>query len=429
MNNGTSQGFTTLSEEWQVEELPVQGKVPEWLSGRLLRTGPAQFEVGDQRYNHWFDGLAMLHRFGFDGGRVSYCNRFLHSRTFRDNRAASAIRHGEFATEPRRALWRRIRDTMTSPDFSDNANVAVAPLGGHVAALTETPTPIAFDPETLATLGPLDYGGDIPTMVTTAHPRFDFSRRETLNITTNFARHSHYHIYKMPAGSLARELITSVEVKRPGYMHSFAVTPRYVILLEWPLTVNPLKLAASPLTGKPFIDNYRWDGDADSRLLVIERQTGKLRHETAAPTGFAFHQVNAWEEGDDIVVDLCLYDDAGIIECCRLAHLRDPDTTFPTAKLTRLRIQPGGAVGLESGSTLGAILGSAKPALSPGLVDGDGDRVGEIEAAAAGLHGQAQGAPAGRTQARIRQAAGFRAEQQDIAGLKANVGIAPAGAG
>src|SRR5262245_50547068 len=67
-------GFTTLASETSVDELAVRGAVPAWLTGTLVRNGPAKFEVGDQKYNHWFDGLAMLHKFAFAAGRVSYAN-------------------------------------------------------------------------------------------------------------------------------------------------------------------------------------------------------------------------------------------------------------------------------------------------------------------------------------------------------------------
>ena len=36
-------------------------------------------------------------------------------------------------------------------------------------------------------------------------------------------------------------------------MHAFGMSGRYLILAEYPLRVNPLKLAFS---GKPFIENY-----------------------------------------------------------------------------------------------------------------------------------------------------------------------------
>ena len=43
-------GFTTLKQEIVSDALPVRGALPAWLSGTLLRTGPAQFEVGNEHY-------------------------------------------------------------------------------------------------------------------------------------------------------------------------------------------------------------------------------------------------------------------------------------------------------------------------------------------------------------------------------------------
>jgi carotenoid cleavage dioxygenase-like enzyme len=59
-------GFSTLEQETSIGELPVRGALPPWLQGSLLRTGPAKFEVAGQSLSHWFDGLAMLHRFTID---------------------------------------------------------------------------------------------------------------------------------------------------------------------------------------------------------------------------------------------------------------------------------------------------------------------------------------------------------------------------
>ena len=41
--------------------LRVTGALPAWLTGSLLRTALARFEIGETAYLHWFDGLAMLH--------------------------------------------------------------------------------------------------------------------------------------------------------------------------------------------------------------------------------------------------------------------------------------------------------------------------------------------------------------------------------
>src|SRR5262245_16522061 len=101
-------GFTSLESEVAVDELPVRGEIPAWLAGSLLRTGPAKWEVGDQQLRHWFDGAAMLHRFGFENGRVSYANRFLETRAYRASRDSGKIAYSEFATDPCRSLFKRV---------------------------------------------------------------------------------------------------------------------------------------------------------------------------------------------------------------------------------------------------------------------------------------------------------------------------------
>jgi carotenoid cleavage dioxygenase-like enzyme len=59
-------GFTSLEDEITDNQLSVMGEIPSWLTGTLVRNGPAKFEVGNQNYRHWFDGLGMLHRFSFN---------------------------------------------------------------------------------------------------------------------------------------------------------------------------------------------------------------------------------------------------------------------------------------------------------------------------------------------------------------------------
>lgn len=57
----------------QVEDVPLtsEGSIPSYVSGCLVRNGPALFEFGEPRKDegygknqtvkHWFDGQAMIH--------------------------------------------------------------------------------------------------------------------------------------------------------------------------------------------------------------------------------------------------------------------------------------------------------------------------------------------------------------------------------
>src|SRR5687767_113467 len=94
---GFAAGLRSVDEETQPVTLPVSGRIPEWLAGSLLRTGPAKWEVGESRMRHWFDGLAMLHRFDLGGEEVTYASRFVRSKAYLEAEATGRIGYSEFA--------------------------------------------------------------------------------------------------------------------------------------------------------------------------------------------------------------------------------------------------------------------------------------------------------------------------------------------
>src|SRR5271163_2418896 len=53
--------YTSQNLETELTKLEVDGSLPAWLCGKLVRNGPALFEAGDTKLRHWFDGYGMLH--------------------------------------------------------------------------------------------------------------------------------------------------------------------------------------------------------------------------------------------------------------------------------------------------------------------------------------------------------------------------------
>jgi beta,beta-carotene 9',10'-dioxygenase len=335
-------GFTSLEEETAVDSLPVTGELPAWLSGALVRVTPAKLEAGERRLEHWFDGVAMLNRFGIAEGRVSYKSRFVDSVAYRDAQEGE-WRHGGFATDPCRSLFKRVQ-SIFSPDVTDNPNVNLARIGDRYIAMTETPMPIAFDPETLDTIGHLEYADKLKAHVTTAHPHHDRERDELVNYHAYFSRVSKYVLYGLPAGSSERRVIAELPVKQPAYMHAFGMSGRHLILTEYPLRANPLKMA---LAGKPFIENYVWRPEEGTKFQVVDRETGALRGTYETEAFFCFHHVNAFERGGELVVDLIAYDDPSIIDALYL-DADGPRGTLPSTELRRYVIDlEGGGVSFE----------------------------------------------------------------------------------
>jgi carotenoid cleavage dioxygenase-like enzyme len=131
--------------------------------------------------------------------------------------------------------------------------------------------------------------------------------------------------------------IGSLPVKEPAYMHSIGLTERWLVLAEFPLVVNPLALA---LSGRPYIENYRWKPELGTRFTLVERSTGESIGGFQSDPCFAFHHVNAYDDGEEVVVDICAYADAGVIEDLYLDPLRSGAKPLANAELTRFRLRP-----------------------------------------------------------------------------------------
>lgn len=326
-----SKGFETLDEELEVGRLELDGELPDWLRGTLVRVTPAMLDVGGEPLRHWFDGIAMLNGFSFGGGRVGYGSRFLRTEAYASAKSGEIGFIG-FAQDPCRSLFKRTM-ALFGANPNDNCNVNVAALGDRYIAMTETPLPVEFDARTLETVGVVRWRDRVGGHISTAHPHFDFDRREAVGYVARLSARSSYRIFAVPESSTRRRLIGTIPVREPGYMHSFAMTARYVVLMEFPLVVDPLRLATG---GRALIDNYRWEPDRGTRLLVMDRATGRLEGIYEAPACFAFHHVNAFERGRELVIDLCVHETGPTaIEALEVERLRGAADPVRPTRLTR----------------------------------------------------------------------------------------------
>ena len=330
------------SPEVALDDVPVRGELPAWLTGSLLRNGPGTFQVGERRYRHWFDGLAMLHRFTIQEGRVSYANRFLETESYRIARDEGRIAFSEFATDPCRSMFARAM-AVFDPQPTDSAKVNIARIADHYLALAETPIQVEFDPDTLRTVGVAGWDRSDFGRMTTVHPHLDEERHEAINLVTRYGALSTYVFRRVDTsdpGLLQGDTFASRAVREPSYIHSFGMSERHVVLVEFPLVVNPISLL---LWLRPYIENFRWKPGRGTRIHVFDRKSGALVRSAVADPFFAFHHVNAYDDEDgSVVVDLVAYDDASVIESFYLHRLSEPDVRIPPGTLRRLRVPLAG---------------------------------------------------------------------------------------
>ena len=333
-----AQGFRSLTDEVRLPDIPVDGELPDWLRGVLLRNGPALFEVGEQKYNHWFDGLAMIHGFYFGGGRVGYANRFLRSSAYGAWRKDGVMKYSEFGTDPDpdpcRAMFREV-STLPVLGPVPNANVSIERLAKRFQAHTEIPIPVRFGGRSLKTLG---VDGEVPNgRLGTAHPHRDPRTGERFSYEVELIPPSGLRIVSEKDG--VRRELAFIPQEKAGYLHSFALTRNWVAVFTQPWEFDLAKFLA-PGRG-PIATNYVWDGSKPSMIHLVDRRNGGVARSFELDPFFVFHHINAFEDGEKVNLDVCAHRDSGIVDAMYLDRIRKDGSQIPQATPKRLTLKPG----------------------------------------------------------------------------------------
>ncbi|KAI1301197.1 Beta,beta-carotene 9',10'-oxygenase [Halotydeus destructor] len=340
--NGVSEESSTTqfhrthfrSCEQEVSEpisVTLTGKIPTWLNGSLIRNGPGCNQIGSTEYKHLFDGLALLREFAIDGktGTVTYRSKFLSSETYKTNMEAQRIVVSEFGThsypDPCKSILQKFMTVFKKSDeMTDNANINVYPIGDRLYASTETPYLHEIDTDTLESVKRIDVSSLIAVNTHTAHPHIG-TDGTVYNLGSHFKGTSpSYNVIQIEPpsdGSNPLEkakIICSIPVKRalyPSYYHSFSMTENYIVFIEQALFTSIPSLALSSINGASFGSTLKWSPKYMNYFHLVDRRTGQLVAQRYKSDPFSFfHTINAFEDGDHVVVDICCYSDGRIVD-------------------------------------------------------------------------------------------------------------------
>jgi beta,beta-carotene 9',10'-dioxygenase len=243
------------------------------------------------------------------------------------------MKYSEFATDPCRSIFSGV-STLPVLGKVPNANVSIEHLAGVFRAHTEIPVPVRFEPRTLRTLG---VDGTIPLgAMGTAHPHHDPRTGERFSYRIELVPPTGLRVLAERAGRV-RELAFLPQAK-PGYLHSFGLTPRFVAVFTQPFGFD-LAQFLSPDRG-PIVTNFHWDPAAPSTVALVDRERGGVAATAELDPFFVFHHINAFERGGRVVLDVCAHRDAGIIDALYLKRLRKGDRPVPQAVARRITVDP-----------------------------------------------------------------------------------------
>uniref|UniRef100_A0A671LG56 Beta,beta-carotene 15,15'-dioxygenase-like n=2 Tax=Sinocyclocheilus anshuiensis TaxID=1608454 RepID=A0A671LG56_9TELE len=347
----------------------VKGLIPEWLQGTLIRNGPGLFSLGETRYNHWFDGMALLHSFTIKKGEVTYRSKYLRGDTYNSNTQANRIVVSEMGTmaypDPCKNIFSKVITFLshTIPDFTDNCANNIIKYGNDYHATSETNYIRKIDPITLETQDKVDYLKYLPANIVASHTHYD-KEGNSYSMGTCIAEKgkTKYMLFKVPGGSRSdgspplksAEVVCTVPCRSlltPSYYHSFGMTDNYFVFIEQPLKLDILKMATAYLRRVSWASCMKFHPEDSTLIHLIDRKTKKevrIKFYTGAMA--VYHQVNAFEDDGHVVFDVICYDDNGLYDMFYLDKLKEQmgaETMYckPTCKRFVLPLSDMGETG------------------------------------------------------------------------------------
>lgn len=285
INPYLSGSYAPVHEQIEAPLELLAGAIPADLNGVYVRNGPNPERTQAGRH-HWFDGDGMLHAVTFANGQATYRNRWIETVGLQLERSTAEVQWGGIR-EPVRRM------TLGRP-YKDTANTDVKFHNGALLALWyQCGDPYRVDARTLQTLGVDDFAGQRRTPVS-AHVKVDARTGEMMFFEYSVRPpYMHYGVV-----NAAGEQVSLIPVELPGprLPHDMAITEHYSILMDLPVCVDMEALQRG-----------RWRSvyrpELGSRFAIIPRHgtAEELRWFKAAPC-YIYHVVNAWEEGDHVVM-------------------------------------------------------------------------------------------------------------------------------
>lgn len=322
--------FAPVKDELFEQELEVVGSLPKSLSGAFARTGSNPFFDPIGRY-HWFDGDGMVHAVRILNGTAAYCNRFVETARFLQERAAGYPVGGNFG-DYRGGIVGILHIYLTQIKkklgvYSDKygwgtANTALAFHAKKLLALHEGDLPYALRIACnglISTLGRVQFGGKM-NHAFTAHPKVDPESGELFAYGYSLEKAPYLWYCRLGADGKLEADFPIPGLDQPAMMHDFALTERYVIFLQPPLFFEPEAIVKKK--SLPFV----FDKTKPLRIGVLDRyaKDGTGIKWFTLPSCMVFHVANAWDYEDQHGLTIELYFCS--FEELDFEHMADRDT-------------------------------------------------------------------------------------------------------
>jgi len=313
--------FTSIQSEIKTpNRLQIEGTIPKDLDGVLYRNGFGKFECK----NHLFDYLALLMKFNFTNQEVFFITKLADGHYYNVSQHHRTLG----GTNPCINSFMNL-DTMMNINH-DNLNANIVRMGDKLITISDISGGNIIDPVSLNIIGKTNLNKPFLDIMTSTHPIGVKDSKYIYNYESEILNNK-YKFYRMnkDSSSLKKEYFLEIPTKRISYVHSFSLTPNYLIFIEYPFYWNITEIILST----NILPSMKWEPNSFANIMVINLKTNEVEKTFETEPFFSFHHVNAYEDDDgNINLDLIAYNDSSCID--KLLK----NATFPGGYLSRFHL-------------------------------------------------------------------------------------------
>jgi len=260
----------------------------------------------ENKQNHWFDGDSMVHAIRIKNGEMYYCNRYLETPRYIEEKAAgkaTRLRIGEMMHKGGifKVLFGTLKNKIGLTNVEDlkaaNANTAFAHHQKQTYALVEGDLPFRikvnnsndFD---ITSIGHDDFNGQLKHNVS-AHPKVNRKSGEFMTFGYGLGK-PHVNYTRFDKNRKMLNTLT-VPITSPKMIHDFLATENYAIIPDLPIEFN----AEVALKEGGSVFKYNPNVPARYGVMKKENTNPNAVQWFDLPNHYVFHFVNAWEETND----------------------------------------------------------------------------------------------------------------------------------
>ena len=293
-----AQGFLAPDRfESNVYDCEVMGHIPHDMNGAFVRVGTEWLYPPRYADDAIFNADGFVGLFRFKDGLVDFKGRWVRTVRWEKDTAAHAQLYGyyrnPFTDDP------SIRqETIERPWLRTLANTNVIAHAGKLFAMKEDGPPYELDPATLATRGPMSFGGKYRSQTFSAHPKIDPISGEMICYgyeATGLATNDVFLYTVSASGEITREV--RFKVPYVSMIHDIALTQKHIVFPVFAFTTSLERLKAGKI-------HWAWDAHLPTYVGILPRD-GEARDIRwfKGPTRSIVHTFNARTEGGKVVLE------------------------------------------------------------------------------------------------------------------------------